>query len=35
MVGRIHEVWADNFEEEMAHLRAAIEKYPYVAMVGT
>lgn len=34
MVGRIHEVWADNFDEEMARLMAAIEDYPYVAMVG-
>ncbi|SCZ92048.1 BZ3500_MvSof-1268-A1-R1_Chr5-3g08302 [Microbotryum saponariae] len=29
---RIREVWANNLEEEMAHIRASIEKYPYVAM---
>jgi CCR4-NOT transcription complex subunit 7/8 len=30
---RIREVWAGNLHEEMAILRAVVEKYPYVAMV--
>lgn len=33
MAERIKEVWANNLEEEMSYLRAAIEKYPFVAMV--
>lgn len=33
MAERIREVWANNLEEEMSYLRAAIEKYPFVAMV--
>ncbi|PWN41243.1 CAF1-domain-containing protein [Ceraceosorus guamensis] len=32
MTGRIREVWAHNVESEMAALREAIIKYPYVAM---
>ncbi|PKI83290.1 CCR4-NOT core DEDD RNase subunit [Malassezia vespertilionis] len=32
MVGRIRDVWADNFEQEMEYLCTAIEVYPYVAM---
>merc|ERR1711939_421342 len=32
MAERIKEVWANNLEEEMSYLRAAIEKYPFVAM---
>lgn len=35
MAGQIREVWADNLEMEMAHLRKVIEKYQYIAMVGT
>jgi hypothetical protein len=31
---RIKEVWTTNLEEEMSYLRAAIEKYPFVAMVS-
>ena len=31
---RIKEVWAENLEEEMSYLRAAIDKYPFVAMVS-
>ena len=34
MAGRIREVWSDNFEQEMEHVRSLIEMYPYVAMVG-
>ena len=30
---RIREVWAGNLDEEMAVLRAVIEKFPYLAMV--
>ena len=33
MAERIKEVWANNLDEEMSYLRAAIEKYPFVAMV--
>lgn len=33
MAERIKEVWANNLEEEMSYIRAAIEKYPFVAMV--
>jgi hypothetical protein len=29
----IREVWADNLEEEMAHIRDVVEDYPYIAMV--
>lgn len=29
----IKEVWAENLEEEMAHLRDLVEEYPYLAMV--
>ncbi|GAA5924975.1 CCR4-NOT core DEDD family RNase subunit POP2 [Sporobolomyces koalae] len=29
---RIKEVWAENLEEEMSYIRAAIDKYPFVAM---
>ncbi|GAA5885041.1 hypothetical protein JCM3774_003456 [Rhodotorula dairenensis] len=32
MADRIKEVWTTNLEEEMSYLRAAIEKYPFVAM---
>ena len=32
---RIREVWSNNFEQEMAALRGAIDRYPYVAMVST
>lgn len=28
----IRNVWAENVDEEMAHIREVIEKYPYVAM---
>ncbi|GAN07390.1 CCR4 associated factor [Mucor ambiguus] len=28
----IKEVWAENLEEEMAHLRDLVEEYPYLAM---
>ncbi|KAL1411586.1 CCR4-NOT core DEDD RNase subunit [Vanrija albida] len=28
----IHEVWADNLEQEFAALRAAIDQYPFVSM---
>ena len=31
---RIKEVWAENLEEEMSYLRAAIDRYPFVAMVS-
>lgn len=34
MAGRIRDVWAHNVESEMAVLREAISKYPYVAMVS-
>ena len=34
MADRIKEVWTTNLEEEMSYLRAAIEKYPFVAMVS-
>lgn len=34
MAGRIREVWSENLDVEMGYLREAIEKYPYVAMVG-
>jgi CCR4-NOT transcription complex subunit 7/8 len=30
---RIREVWANNLEEEMATLRALIERYPFISMV--
>jgi hypothetical protein len=29
----IREVWAENLEEEMSHLRDLVEEYPYLAMV--
>jgi hypothetical protein len=29
----IREVWAENLEEEMSHLRDMVEEYPYLAMV--
>lgn len=29
----IREVWAENLEEEMVHLRDLVEDYPYLAMV--
>ena len=29
----IREVWAENLEEEMAHIRDIVEDYPYIAMV--
>ncbi|WFD35525.1 CCR4-NOT core DEDD RNase subunit [Malassezia cuniculi] len=32
MGGRIRDVWADNLELEMAHLRKKLEKYPFVAI---
>ena len=32
---RIKEVWAENLEEEMSYIRAAIDKYPFVAMVSS
>ena len=32
MAARIQDVWADNFEEEMAHVRAVLKRYPYVAI---
>ena len=31
---RIREVWADNLAEEMSYIRAAIDDYPFVAMVS-
>lgn len=34
MAGRIREVWATNFEQEMIILRQLIQKYPYVSMVS-
>lgn len=34
MAAHIRDVWADNFESEMNAFREAMEKYPYVAMVG-
>ena len=30
---RIREVWAENLAEEMSYIRAAIDEYPFVAMV--
>jgi hypothetical protein len=33
MASRIREVWAENLEDEMANIRIAVEKYPFVAMV--
>lgn len=33
MGGRIRDVWADNLELEMAHLRQKLAKYPFVAIV--
>ncbi|GAA6000729.1 hypothetical protein JCM10207_004628 [Rhodosporidiobolus poonsookiae] len=32
MADRIRDVWSTNLDEEMSYLRAALEKYPYVAM---
>jgi hypothetical protein len=29
----IGEVWSENLEEEMAHLRDLVEEYPYLSMV--
>lgn len=34
MDNQIRDVWADNLEVEMANLRNAVERYPYVAMVS-
>lgn len=34
MESQIREVWADNLDVEMAKLRSAVERYPYVAMVS-
>lgn len=31
---RIIDVWADDLEAEMEHMREVIEKYPFVAMVS-
>jgi CCR4-NOT transcription complex subunit 7/8 len=31
---RIRDVWSGNLNEEMALLRAVVEKYPYVSMVS-
>lgn len=31
---RIREVWAENLDEEMTYIRAAIDQYPFVAMVN-
>lgn len=31
---RIREVWAENLAEEMSYIRAAIDEYPFVAMVS-
>lgn len=28
-------VWADNLETEFAALRAAVDKYPFISMVGS
>lgn len=28
----IREVWRDNFEEEMAHMRSYVDKYPIVTI---
>jgi CCR4-NOT transcription complex subunit 7/8 len=33
MATMIREVWAENLEEEMSYIRAAVEHYPFVAMV--
>lgn len=33
--GRIREVWKHNLHEEMAVLRDLVDKYPYIAMVGS
>ena len=33
--GRIREVWKHNLHEEMANLRDLVDRYPYIAMVGT
>lgn len=33
--GRIREVWKHNLHEEMGHLRDLVDKYPYIAMVGS
>lgn len=33
MSNQIREVWAENLDVEMAHIRDAVERYPYVAMV--
>jgi CCR4-NOT transcription complex subunit 7/8 len=33
--GRIREVWKHNLAEEMAVLRDMVDKYPYIAMVGS
>ena len=33
--GRIREVWKHNLHEEMAVLRELVDKYPYIAMVGS
>lgn len=34
MKSRIREVWKHNLAQEMAALRALVEKYPYISMVG-
>jgi hypothetical protein len=31
---RIREVWANNLDEEMSTLRALVERYPFISMVG-
>lgn len=33
--GRIREVWKHNLHEEMAVLRDLVDRYPYIAMVGS
>lgn len=29
----IREVWADNLEAELQHLRNAVDQYPFISMV--
>lgn len=33
-MARIRDVWANNLEQEMRAIRAAVERYPYVAMAS-